>query len=114
MLLTAGLDDFNKVRFRQTIGISQNGRGHQGVIVKRELADGLAWREIRRGQGLAQMDERCWLDPPDQGDKDAIERSYLGFTEAIDIGQEQGRHLLQNSGIPLRRLILGGAGPFRD
>ncbi|WP_312017513.1 hypothetical protein [Bradyrhizobium sp. AUGA SZCCT0431] len=82
--------------------------------MKRELADGLAWREIRRGQGFAQMDQRCWLDPPDQGHKDAIERSYLGFTEAIDVGQEQGRHLLQNSGIPLSRLILCGAGQFRD
>ena len=71
-------------------------------------------REIRRGQGFAKMDQGCRLHPPDQGHKDAIERSYLGFTEAIGIGQEQVRHLLQNSGIPLSRLILCGAGRFRD
>ena len=47
------------------------------------------------------MDQGYRFHPPDQGNEDAIERSYLGFTEAIDIGQEQVRHLLQNSGIPL-------------
>jgi hypothetical protein len=60
------------------------------------------------------MDQGFRFHPLDQGNEDAIERSYLGFTEAINIGQEKGRHLLQNSGIPLRRLILCGAGRLRD
>ena len=44
----------------------------------------------------------------------AVERADLGFTEAIDIGQEQIRHLLQHPRIRLGRLILCGAGRFRD
>ena len=46
MLLAMGLGDFNKVFIRQTIGVSQNRRGHQSVIVKRKFADGLERREI--------------------------------------------------------------------
>ena len=59
-------------------------------------------------------DQASRVHPLDQGNQDAIERADLGFTEAIDIGQEQGRHLLQNSSVPLSRLILCGPGQFRD
>ena len=114
MLLAMGLGDFNKVLFRQTIGVPQNRCGYQRVMVKRELADGFARREICCGQGFAKMDQDSCLHPLDQGNEDGIEGTYLGFTEAIDIGQEKVRHLPQNSGIPLRRLILCGAGQFRD
>jgi hypothetical protein len=48
------------------------------------------------------MDQASCLHPLDQGNEDAIERTYLGFTQAINIGQEKVRYLLQNSGIPLR------------
>jgi hypothetical protein len=82
--------------------------------VKRKLADGIAWRKIRCGQGFAEMDQGACLHPLDQGNEDGVEDTYLGFAEAIDIGQEKGRNLLQNSGIPLCRLILCGAGQFRD
>jgi len=99
MLLATGFSDLNEVVFRQTIGVFQNWRGHQRVIVKRELADRLAWRAIYCGKGFAKVDQGSCLNPPDQGNKETIERTYLGFTEAIHIGQEQVRDLPQNLGI---------------
>ncbi|CAN7290359.1 hypothetical protein LJR220_001431 [Bradyrhizobium sp. LjRoot220] len=53
MSLAAGLGDFNGQFNVRRLEFSQNGRGYQRVIVKRELTDRLAWREIwHRGQGL--------------------------------------------------------------
>ena len=59
-------------------------------------------------------DQASRVHPLDQGNQDAIERADLGFTEAINVGQEEVRHLLQNSRVPLRRRIDCGAGEFRD
>jgi hypothetical protein len=38
-------------------------------------------------------DQGACLYPLDQVNENAIEYTYLGFTEAINIGQEQVRHL---------------------
>ena len=53
------------------------------------------------------MDHGCRLHPPDQLSEDAIDGSYLGFIEVIDIRQEQVRHLPQNLGIVLGSILFG-------
>jgi hypothetical protein len=61
--------------------------------VKRKLADRLSWRQLYCGQSFAKMDQGACLYPLDQANEDAIEHTYLGFTEAINLGQKQVRHL---------------------
>jgi hypothetical protein len=61
--------------------------------MKRKLADRLSWRQLYFGQIFAKMDQGACLYPLDQVNENAIEYTYLGFTEAINIGQEQVRHL---------------------
>ena len=96
MLLDMGFGDFNEIAFRQTIGVPQNWRGHQSVIVKRELAERPAWRQVCCGQSFAEVDQCSCVHPFDQGNEEAIERTYLGLTETTSIGQEQVRHLFQD------------------
>ena len=69
----------------------------------------MVWRGARSSvdRDSLKMDHGCRLHPPDQLSEDAIDGSYLGFSEVIDIGQEQVRHLPQNFGIVLGSILFG-------
>src|SRR5438132_8510840 len=105
MLLTAAFDDLEKVGLRQAVGSFKNRRGNLGVLVKCKFADRLEGRLFQCGQGVAERDHGCRVHPPDQMGEHAIDCTYLGFAEVIDIGQEQVRHLLEYSGVVLGRSV---------
>jgi hypothetical protein len=107
MLLATAFDDFKKVRVRQTGRVSQNRRGDLRLFVERKPADRLDWRPVDGGQGLAELDHGRRFHPVDQVGEDAIDGCDLGVAEAADIGQEQVRHLAEDSGIVLRPILLG-------
>ena len=75
--------------------------------MERKLADRLARGPVDGGQRLAELDHGRSFDPLDQMGEDAIDRSNLRVTEAIDVGQEQVRHLAENSGIVLGPILFG-------
>jgi hypothetical protein len=107
MLLAAGLDDLEEILFRQTDGMSQNGRGDQSVVMKGQVADRLAWRLLDGAEGLAELLQGRGFHAPDQLSEDTIDGPDLGFTQPIDTGQEEVGHLLQHLGVVLGSTLFG-------
>ena len=76
--------------------ISQNRRRHRRVVVRCKLANGLSRCQLCSGQAFAKLCQGFCFCPLDQANENVIQHTDLGFAEAIDVGQEQARHLLQD------------------
>ena len=55
MLLAAGIGDFDEMLFGETLGIRQDWRGDRGAVMKRQLADRPARRQVYFRQNDAKL-----------------------------------------------------------
>ena len=65
--------------------------------MKRKPANGHWRRQLNGGQGFAKKRQGRWLRALEQANENVIQHANLGLPQAVDIGQEQAGHLLQDA-----------------
>ena len=95
MLLVARAGDLDEVGFRDQGRLEQYGYGNGSVLVDREVADCLLWRQRQIGKGGTQPRQRIRTAAIHQANEDVVIEGDVLLIQPLDAGQEETCCLMQ-------------------